>query len=74
MKEIGIEAKGLQLQTDKRTIELNLHSSCDELSDSEEELSGTGAAAYILSKYHISMEAFHELSMIYSVMPRSYKV
>ena len=74
---MGLEPKKLHLETEKRSIKLKLDP-FDGAEQSEEESvcdeAKIGAMALIISKNHISMESYHELSMVYEDMARSCEV
>ena len=74
---MGLKPKKLHLETEKRSIKLKLDS-FDDAEQSEEKSvcdeAKIGATALIISKNHISIESYHELSMVYEDMARSCEV
>lgn len=78
LKDIGLEAVSVQLETANGTA-INLKLKNDQENDDAEEKSRNSeenlqAVSCITMTHRISMESYHELSMKFPQLPRSYKV
>ena len=72
LRDIGLEVVSVKLQTTNGdSVNIALKNTEE---DPHEEIDNVDTFSYIATKYRISNESYHELSMQFPELPRSYKV
>ena len=72
LRDIGLEAVSVKLQTTNGgSVDIALKNTEE---DPHKEIDNVHTFSYITTKYQISNESYHELSMQFTELPRSYKV
>lgn len=75
LKDIGLEAVSMQLQSSSGTsIDIKLKDMETDSHTAEKKENDLEVFSFLTTKYRISVESYHELTMQFPELPRSYKV
>lgn len=75
LKDIGLEAVSMQLQSSSgTTVDLKLKNIPESDDVVEKKISDVEVFSYLTTKHRISRESYHELTMQFPELPRSHKV